>query len=263
LTTPPPADFDHPNPARVYECLRGGYDHFAADREEAERLLEICPELRDMVSENRAFIARAVTWAANQGVRQFADLGAGMPASPAVHEMARAVLPQARVAYADIDPVAVRHMQAVRALEGWGEGTAVTEADLTDPAAVLKDPAVRAVIDPAEPVCVILGLVLGTMPAWQAREVVTEYADLVAPGSLVVISCARFDDESMWKELSAAYTAADSYNHAPAEIAGFLDGLEVVPPGLVAAQNWRGGWHDVPVTPPGPAYVLAGVARKP
>jgi hypothetical protein len=121
---------------------------------------------------------------------------------------------------------------------------------------------VRAVINPDEPVCVILGLVLSLFPARRAREVVAGYADLIAPGSCVVISCGRVDDEDMWKQLREAYTAADAHNHAPEEVAGFLAGLEFVPPGIVAAQNWRGGWHDVPVTTPGPAYVLAGAAKK-
>ena len=114
-------------------------------------------------------------------------------------------------------------------------------------------------IDPAEPVCVVLGLALSLMPA---RQAVAGYADLIAPGSYVVISCARSDDEELRKQFSEACTAADSYNHSPDEVKGFLVGLELVPPGLVAAPNWPGGWHDVPVTPPGPAYVLAGVAKK-
>ena len=101
------------------------------------------------------------------------------------------------------------------------------------------------------------------MPARQAREVVARYADLIAPGSCVVISCGRCDDEVLRKQLSHAYTAADIYNHSSADVEGFLASLEPVPPGVVAAQNWRGGWHDVPAALPGPAYVLAGVARKP
>jgi S-adenosyl methyltransferase len=101
------------------------------------------------------------------------------------------------------------------------------------------------------------------MPARQAREVVAAYAGRAAPGSYVVISCGRCDDEALWEQLREAYTAAELYNHSPAELAGFLDGLEPVPPGIAAAQGWRGGWNDAPVTPPGPAYVLAAVARKP
>ena len=128
---------------------------------------------------------------------------------------------------------------------------------------MLTDPAVLTVIDLAEPVCLIFGPVLDLMPARQAREVVTAYADRAAPGSYVVISCGQCDDEVLWKQLSETYTVGDAYNHSPAEVAGFLAGLEPVPTGLTAAQNWRGGWHDAPVLPPGPAYALAAAARKP
>ena len=95
---------------------------------------------------------------------------------------------------------------------------AVAEADLTDPASVLAHRGVRAVINPAEPVCLVFGLVLSLMPARQAREVVAAYADRAAPGSCVVISCGRVDDEGLWAKLREAYTAADCYNHAPAEV---------------------------------------------
>jgi hypothetical protein len=105
--------------------------------------------------------------------------------------------------------------------------------------------------------------VLSLLSVRQAREVVAGYADLIAPGSYMVISCGRFEDEEMWKQLSDAYTSTDAYNHSPDEVEGFLAGLELVPPGIVAAQNWRGGWHDVPAAPPSSANVLAEVARKP
>ena len=252
-------DFTRPDVARIYDVLAGGRDNFAADRELTGRLLEVCPSLRNVVQENRAFIARAVTWAAQQGIGQFADVGTGTSVRPPVGVAARAVIPGARIAYIDHDPIVIA---IARALLAGDEGTAAAAADLTDPAAVLAHPDVRAVIDPAEPVCIILGLVPGLMPARQAREVVAGYADLIAPGSYVVISCGRCDDEVLRKELGEVYTAEDIYNHSPAEVEGFLAGLELVPPGVAAAQNWRGGWHDVPAAAPGPVYVLAGVARK-
>ncbi len=132
------------------------------------------------------------------------------------------------------------------ALLAGDDGVASVDQDLADPAPVLADPAFREVVDPAEPVCVVFGLVLGLMPARQAREVVAGYADLPAPGSLLAVSCARVDDEALWKRLGEAYTAADIDNHSPGGVEWFLAGLELVPPGLVAARNWRGGWHDVP-----------------
>ena len=108
-----------PNMARVYNYWLGGKDHFAADRAEAMRLVGIYPPLPAMVRENRAFLIAAVGWAARQGIGQFVDLGAGLPVSPAVHQAARAVLPAARIAYVDTDPVALAH---VRALLATGDG---------------------------------------------------------------------------------------------------------------------------------------------
>lgn len=270
-------DLTRPSAPRVYNVLVGGYGNFAPDREEARRLLKICPELGDMARRNRGFLTTATAWAAGHGTGQFIDLGAGMPLTlgkglQEIREAAQAVNPAARCVYVDRDPIACSHSAALRA-NVWRdgdlenpepvEGVAVLEADLTDPSAVLKDPALTAVIDLAEPVCAILGLVLHLLPARQAREVVTGYADLIAPGSLLVISCPRFDDEVLWKELRAACTTASPRNHTRRAITGFLAGLELVPPGLVAAQGWRGGWGDTLPTPPGGAYVLAGVARKP
>jgi hypothetical protein len=244
-----------PNTARIYDYLLGGHDSFPADRELAGRLLEICPSLRGAARDNRAFLGRAVTWAARQGISQFADLGNGMPARPSAGDAARAVIPGARTACIDNDPLVISR---ARALLAASDRTAEAVADLAAPAAVLAHPGVRAVIDPAEPACIIPGLVLSLMPARQAREVVAGYADLVAPGSYVAISCGRCDDEALWKQLREAYTAAGIYDHASGDVEGFLSGLELVPPGLVAAQNWRGGWHDVRAAPPGPAYTLAG-----
>ncbi len=125
-----------PNTGRVYSRLLGGKDHFAADRAEADVLLGIYPPLAEMVKENRAFLAEAVTWAASQGIGQFLDLGAGLPATPAVHQTARAVLPAARVAYVDRDPMVLSHARALLA----APGVAAVAADLRDPAVVLADP---------------------------------------------------------------------------------------------------------------------------
>ena len=182
-----------PNMARVYDYWLGGKDHYAADRAEGDRLLEIYPQLADLVQENRAFIIRAVTMAADLGISQFIDLGAGLPASPAVHQAARKVMPEARVAYVDTDPVVLSH---ARALLATSDGIAAIAADLRDPAAVLAHQELRAVIDPARPVAVILGAVLHFLDAQAARQVTAGYARQMAPGSCLIISVARFDDEA-------------------------------------------------------------------
>jgi len=247
-----------PNMARIYDYWLGGKDHFPADRAEAERLLGIYPPLRDLVRENRAFVTQAVNWAARQGTGQFIDLGAGLPASPAVHQAARTVMPTARVAYVDIDPVVLSH---ARALLATSDGVTAVAADLRDPGAVLADPELRAVIDPALPVCVILGAVLHFMDADAARAVTGGYARLMAPGSCLVISVACHDDEGLGKQLAQEYTAAAWHNHMPADVTSFFAGLELVGPGVTEAQTWR-AWMPQPVLRHREGHVLAGVARR-
>jgi O-methyltransferase involved in polyketide biosynthesis len=246
-----------PNTARVYSRLLGGKDHFPADRAQADALLEIYPPLAEMVKENRAFLAEAVTWAANQGIGQFLDLGAGLPATPAVHQTARAVLPAARVAYVDTDPMVLSHARALLA----APGVAAVAADLRDPAVVLADPELRAVIDPAEPVCVILGAVLHFLDADTARAVTAGYTRRIAPGSCLVISCASFDDEALAKRLAADYTAGQFINHTREDVVSFFAGLDLVGPGVSEAQTWR-AWHPEPVLRHREGHVLAGVARR-
>ncbi len=247
-----------PNMARVYDYWLGGKDHFPADRAEAERLLAIYPPLRDLAQENRAFVTQAVSWAARQGTGQFIDLGAGLPAAPAVHQAARTVLPAARVAYVDLDPVVLSH---ARALLATSDGVTAVAADLRDPGAVLADPELRAVIDPARPVCVILGAVLHFLDAGAARAVTAGYARLMAPGSCLVISVASVDDEGLGKQLAAEYTAAAWHNHTPADVTSFFAGLELVGPGVTEAQTWR-AWMPQPVMRHRDGHVLAGAALR-
>ncbi len=246
-----------PNMARVYDYWLGGKDHYAADRAEGDRLLEIYPQLADLVQENRAFIIRAVTMAADLGVSQFIDLGAGLPASPAVHQAARKVMPEARVAYVDTDPVVLSH---ARALLATSDGVTAAEADLRDPAAVLGHPHLRAVIDPARPVCIILGAVLHFMGADAACAVTAGYVSLMAPGSYLIISCASLDDPEPAKQLSAEYTPATWHNHPAEVVESFFGGLELAGPGLTEAQTWR-PWLTEPVPCHRDGHVLAGVAR--
>ena len=247
-----------PNMARIYDYWLGGKDHFPADRAEADRLLGIYPPLRDLVRENRAFVIEAVSWAARQGVGQFIDLGAGLPASPAVHQAARTVMPAARVAYVDLDPVVLSH---ARALLATSDGVSAVAADLRDPGAVLADPELRAVIDPARPVCIILGAVLHFLDAGAARTVTAGYARLMMPGSCLVISVASFDDEASASSWPQEYTAAAWHNHMPADVESFFAGLELVGPGVTEAQTWR-AWMPQPVLRHRDGHVLAGVARR-
>src|SRR5207248_3165483 len=165
-------DSSRPNVARIYDYLLGGKDHFAADRQAAQRLIAAFPNAAVVAKANRTFLAAAVRHAAGQGIAQYLDIGAGLPTSPSVHECARAFIPGARVAYVDNDPVAVRHAQALLAT---GDGAIATEGDAREPEAILADPALAGVIDLTEPVCVLLVSMLHFFSADEADMIVDAF----------------------------------------------------------------------------------------
>jgi O-methyltransferase involved in polyketide biosynthesis len=252
-------DASRPNIARVYDYWLGGKDNFKADREQAEKLLRIHPGIAGAVRANRQFVGRAVTWAAREGIGQFIDLGAGLPAPPSVHETARAVLPGARVAYIDNDPVVISY---ARALLATGDGgVAAVPGDLRDPAAVLASEALAEVIDIRRPVCVILALVLHFCDAATAREITAGYISALAPGSCMILSVGGSDDPG--GRIATAYTAGTLYTHSREQVAGFLAGLDLIAPGLSDARTWRPGWGEKPRPRPQAGYVLAAAGRKP
>lgn len=255
----PGLDTSRPSIARVYDYLLGGKDNFAADRAMAEQILALYPQTPRMCHDNRTFITRAAAWAAGQGIAQFLDLGSGLPTSPSVHETARGVNPAARVCYLDNDPMAVVHIRALMAKE---PGVAAAAQDLADPAAVLADPGVTSVISLSDPVCLILASVLHFYEAARAREIVGSYVSRLPPGSAVVISCLRVDDPGLFAQGSANYTAAGVHNYSREELDSFFAGLELVPPGLAEAREWRAGLATAPGEPAGPGYILGGVGLK-
>jgi S-adenosyl methyltransferase len=201
MTSEPSSGLDvtKPNIARVYDYLLGGKDNYAADREEAERLLRVYPPLPRLALENRLFLRRAVTWLAQQGIRQFLDIGSGLPTVSNTHKVAQEVDPSCRIVYADNDRVVVTHARALLA----GTGVAAIEADLAQPTRLLADPAVDELVRPTEPTALVLAMVLHFFPAEMAQKIVAELAAWLAPGSYVVISVGSGDEEtarsiSMW-----------------------------------------------------------------
>lgn len=254
--THPAVNTRKPNAARIYDYLLGGKDHFAADRDEAARLLQVYPLLPARARENRSFLARAVTWLADQGIRQFVDVGAGLPTAQNTHQVAQAVDAACRVAYVDCDPVVVAH---ARALLG-AEGVTAVESDLRDPVALIGHPDTARVIRPGEPLGLILGLVLHYFDAHAVGEIMRTIVRSIAPGSYVVISVGSGDEQTA-AGLAGAYTATSFHNHAASQVVRFFDGLELVAPGLVDAGSWEplgtagqpaeAGWR-----------ILAGVGRK-
>jgi O-methyltransferase involved in polyketide biosynthesis len=212
-----------------------------------------------MIRDNRQFLARAVGWVAAQGITQFLDLGAGLPTSPTTHEAARAVHPAARVAYVDNDPLVVTHLDALVA-QGT-QGIVVISGDVCDTTAVLGAPLLAGAIDLGVPVCVVMGAVLHFLPADAAAKLVATYAEALAPGSYLVLTIGRGDGEVADRFFGMYRAAARMYSHSLAEFATFFDRLEIVPPGLVLAEQWQPGWRDVRPVPKRPGEVLVGVGR--
>ena len=250
-------DTSHPNIARVYDYWLGGKDHFAADRAEAERLLEIFPLLPELAKENRQFQARAVTWLAGQGIRQFLDIGSGLPtAENNTHEVAQAADPSCRVVYVDNDPVVMTHARALLA----GSGVGAVEGDLNDLGGILADPDLLKLIRPDEPTALILAMVLHFFDADAARRITAAVAGWLAPGSYLVISVGSGDDQTGGR-LAREYAAGTLYNHTPEQITGFFAGLELVSPGLVEARDWDPALPDAPAGSRA-GRALAGVGWK-
>jgi len=247
-----------PSIARIYDYLLGGKDHLAVDREIGEKLVEIYPGVRDLVAANRRFLARAVDWAADQGVTQFVDLGCGMPTEPSTHETAQAVRPGALVAYVDTDPVALAHLRAFA--EHGNEGVAVVWGDAHDVASVIKS--VSEIVDVSAPVCLVMGCLLHFFAADEARALVAAYAEALAPGSYLVLSVARGDGPRADAYLSAYIDgAAQAYNHSAEEIVGFFGPLSLVQPGVVVARDWHPDTGEIRSVPLQVGQVIVGMAR--
>jgi S-adenosyl methyltransferase len=253
-----PFDPTKPNIARVWDYWLGGKDNFAADRELAEKMLAVHPPTARMARENRQFLGRAVGYVAARGIRQFIDVGAGLPTALNTHDIARSVDPQARVAYVDNDPIVISH---ARSLLAKSPGVIAVPGDMRDPGRILADPGLTGLIDLTQPACVILSAILHFAQADKARDVAATFARAVVPGSYLIISCGS-GNRSEGENFASEYTAARVYIHSLEEITSFFDGLELVPPGVVPVRLWSG---DSPALDQGAptATFIGGVARKP
>ena len=240
-------DTGSPNVARMYDYWLGGKDNFAADREAAERVVEISEgRVVRGVRLNRAFLRAAVRAAAEAGVRQFLDLGSGLPTQENVHEAAAAAAPGARTVYVDNDPVVCAHGRALLAGAG---NVGFAEADLRRPDAVLGHPVVRDMIDFSAPVALLLVSVLHFVDdADDPHALVARYRDALAPGSRLILSHLATDAfpeqmaraEQVYEGASARLGARPS-----ALIRRFFDGFELLPPGLTGPREWlEGGGTD-------------------
>ena len=260
---PPEIDLNRPSAARVYDYYLGGFHNFPADRAMAQEAIRMWPELPVMMQANRAFLRRAIRYAVRRGITQFLDIGSGIPTVGNSHEVARQANPECRVVYVDIDPIAVAHS---RAILGDDPATLVLQGDLRQTDAILSDERVRGLLDLDRPVGVLLVALLHFIPdAHDPRGVIERLGDVLAPGSMLIISHASSDGQP---ELASRHQ--DLYARTPtpmtmrskAEIESLFDGFVVQEPGVVPIQ-W---WHPDPVSDTGAEIErmvgFAGVGRK-
>ncbi|MFD1661511.1 SAM-dependent methyltransferase [Streptomyces caeni] len=236
-------DISVPSVSRMYDFYLGGSHNFEVDREAARQAMEFMPGLPKIMQANRAFMRRAVRFAAGEGITQFLDIGSGIPTFGNVHEVARGARPGARVVYVDHDPVAVAHSQAV--LEG-DEDADVVAADLLMPQDILASPQVERLIDLNRPVALLLVAILHFVEdADDPYGAVAELRDALAPGSLLVLTHASYEGVPLAQE--QAEGAVDVYKNirnplimrSREEIARFFEGYDMVEPGLVPMPIWR------------------------
>jgi hypothetical protein len=260
---PPGIDTSVAHPARVYDYWLGGTNNFAADREAAERVLAATPGLRFRVQANRAFLARAVRYLAGQaGIRQFLDIGTGIPAANNTHEVAQSVAPDARVIYADNDPIVLVHARALLASSPEG-ATQYVEGDVRNAGPILG--AAAGTLDLSRPVALML---LGIMHLVQDSEdpyqVVADLMAALPSGSYLALSHPAIDIHAAQAEAQRRYNERVSTPQTLRtrdQVAPFFDGLELVPPGLTYVHAWRPDPGEE--APPDTASAYCGVARKP
>ncbi|PAZ15166.1 S-adenosyl methyltransferase [Streptomyces sp. SA15] len=258
-------DTTRPHSARFWNYFVGGKDNYEVDRELGDHIKEIFPGLVDVAVTSRHFLGRAVRHlAGEQGIRQFLDVGTGLPTADNTHEVAQRVAPDARIVYVDNDPIVLAHANAL--LTSTPEGrTAYLDADLYDPEAVLR--AAAGTLEFSQPVALMILNTLGHVADYeQACELVRRLMAGLPSGSHLVISDSTATSEGMIAA-SAAYNASGAvpyYVRGVAEIAGFFDGLELVDPGVVRVTQWRPGPSDSanPADPAASVDAYCGVGRK-
>ncbi|MCF3962515.1 SAM-dependent methyltransferase [Streptomyces fuscigenes] len=263
---------DRPHAARIYDALLGGKTNYAPDRAAADQVAANIPTAQVAVRVNRAFMHRATRHlAAEAGLRQFLDIGTGIPTSPNLHEIAQGVASDSRVVYVDNDPIVLAHSRALHSSDPAGS-TAYIEADVSDPDGILASPHLRATLDFAEPIAVSMNLLLHWLPATSDPYAVVErLLGSMVPGSALVITHLASDiDSSGVSGLESALAASGAGVKArnKEEVAGFFEGLSLVEPGLVLPQLWRPEPVEVQVgnagagVPDDAVPLWAGVALK-
>jgi hypothetical protein len=248
--------------ARVYDYWLGGKDNFAVDREIGDKVLEVHPATVLSVQANRRFLARSVRYLAEtEGIRQFLDVGTGLPSMNNIHEVAQAVAPDTRVVYVDNDPIVLAHARALLTSSPEGE-TGYLDADIKEPDEILAG--AGRLLDLTRPVGVMLVAVLHMLRDDEdPRALVDRFMAAVPPGSFLVISHLASDVQQdamaeMGRRLNSSMTQQFTMR-TRAGVTAFFDGLTLVEPGVVLTHEWRPGSPDEAGTP---GVLWAGVARK-
>jgi SAM-dependent methyltransferase len=269
MTVPPGINPDVPSVARMYDYYLGGKDNFASDRAAAEQIIELGRKMgsdgREMARSNRAFLGRAVRLIAESGVRQFIDLGAGLPTQDNVHQVAGRYAPGSRVVYVDNDPTVLVHARALLARES---NVLAMEGDVRDVGTILDDPRVRAHIDFTQPFAVLLVAVLHFVPDdAEAARITATVRDRLGPGGHLVLSHiyrgnATDDATRQGDQIYSATNTGALVGRGYDQIGSFFDGLELLGPGLAPVADWRAdapadGSYDLVK-----AGILGGVGRS-
>ena len=254
-----------PHVARVYDYWLSGKDNFTADRVAGEEAIKAFPGIRLSAQANRAFLRRTVRYlTGSEGIRQFLDIGTGLPSASNTHEVSQAVAPESSVVYVDNDPLVLAHARALLTSRPEGQ-TAYLDADLREPDRILEQAA--GTLDFSRPVAIMLLAILHYIPELaDARRTVARLIDAVPPGSFLVISHAGTDllpdDTAAFEKALNAHLPADHHHVARSHdmVAGFFDTVNLVAPGLVRVSDWR---PDSPEEAALPTILWGGVARKP
>ncbi|MCM3920316.1 SAM-dependent methyltransferase [Frankia sp. AiPs1] len=233
---------DVPHSARMYDYYLGGKDNFPADREAAERALAVFSAARVMAQQNRAFMVRVTRYLAGEvGVRQFLDVGTGIPTSPNLHEVAQGIAVDARVVYADNDPIVLTHARALLASTPQGR-TAYLDADLRDPERILTAAELQSTLDLTEPVALSVIAILHFVPDdADPYGVVARLLEALPSGSYLALTHATADFDPAAQEMAATYRARGitAVERSRAQVTRFFDGLELVEPGVQVVHRWR------------------------
>jgi SAM-dependent methyltransferase len=258
---PPDVDTEIPSAARLYDYYLGGAYNFAADRELADQITQVLPEIRQIARANRAFLRRAVMFCVEAGIRQFIDLGCGLPTVGPVHEVAHKIDPGCRVLYVDNEPVAVAHGELL--LDG-DDRVAIIGADLRDTDAVLKSAQATRLIDLSEPVAVLMAAVLHFVPDEDdPAAVIQRYRDAMAPGSYLVLSHGTSDgtDFSVTERSLELYRRSQNptFPRTRSVVEAMLAPFDLVEPGLVFVPQWRpASPHDIEAAAHAAVYAAVG-----